>query len=727
MSNLMRWLALPALLLLVALTTLLGYNMPQPITVEVDDELRQVKFGFHGLEQAGADQFRWTNGAARVCLDQIGQVPRSSLHLRILGEGAYALGNDQLALAVSGQPIVTVPVPGATRNYHVLLGEALAQQDNACIELNSRAVTTPSDPRPLGVPFVSLSLNPLAAEGLIRPALGQLALNLALAALGFATLRLLGLGGPWRSSLLVGALAVLVFGAVASDLLRPGLGLSRHTLLLVAGAGAALGAARLVRASRWADLPLLTRDLLGMAFWSLMLVGLTVLIQRLLGFSSVWPLKAGFFPAPFTPLILVPILVFVVWAGLVVRTLASTTARPRLGWSLVLVLVGAILLPPLLKGTIRGWDTLFATFTDNPFEYIADLPLVGDDPLGFVGNFIDLKEQLSLHGSTHPPGSQLLLWGVERTLGPGPVPASLVAIALSGLAVLAGLWLAWRLGGPRLGLLAGAIAAVMPGQLVFSTTSMDGIFNMLLALGAAAFLLALEPPMQRRDAVLAGVLIALGLFFTYAATQLFFFGVAVALVAVVRRWPISPRQGLARLWHAARPVLAQGLIAAGVIVVLYLGLYLTTGFNVVLGALRSTAINAEVMRDVTARPFLPPSLAYYTLFLGANLLAFGWYLGPWGLSASNAAGGRSLNERPLTGWSLLAAGLVALIGGMAVSGLFNREVERIWGFTYPLFTALIARHALQGSPHAQPWRAGMFLGLAFAHGLMIRLLLNTFW
>ncbi|HMQ34748.1 MAG TPA: hypothetical protein PKD53_28685 [Chloroflexaceae bacterium] len=720
-------LPLPAMLLLVLAATVLGYNTPYALTVEASTETRQILFGFHGLERADDYAFRWTNGESRVCLDQIGRVPRSALALRVLGEGGYALGNTSLSLQVNERPIVTAPVLGATRVYHVMLDDALNQRDDDCLLLISRAVTTPSDPRTLGVPFAIMQIRPLAAETPVWPAGAQLGLNLLVALLAYWLLRQVGATPLW-SALLVGGAAVALVAAIVAGLLTPGLGLARHMLPLVVGAGAAALFTAVAARLRWRfwRAPLLAFDLAGMALWSLLLVGLTSMAQQLLALGGVWPLKAGFFPA-LTPLAVLPALAFAAWAWLVLRALDEGRPEPRPWPAAGLVLLGALALPPLLKGFVRGWDTLFATFTDNPYEYIADVPLVGDDPAGFLASFVSIKDQLALHSSTHPPGSILLLWGVERLLGPGPVPASLAAIGLSALAALAGLWVGWRLGGPRVGLLAGAVAAMMPGQLVYAVTSMDGVFNMLLALGAAAFLLALERPHRAWAAALAGLLIALGLFFTYAATQLFFFGVAVAAVAVARAWATAPDTGPRRRLAAALPALRQGAIAAGVIVALYLGLYLATGFNVVEGALRATAINAEVMRGVRSRPFVPPSLAYYTLFLGANLLAFAWYLGPWGLTATTAAGRASLVERPLSGWAALAAGLVALVAGMALGGLFNREVERIWGFTYPLLAVLVARHALQGDGRERRWRAGLYLGLAFAHGLLIRLLLSTFW
>jgi hypothetical protein len=718
--------ALPALLILVLLATVASYNAALTIRLAPTSEVRQVFYGFHGVERAADGYFRWTDGAAQICFEQLGRVANVVASVRILGAGAHALGRSEVGFFVNGQPIVTAPIQGATRVYHVHLGRAALASDDSCLGIVSEAAPIPSDVRTLGVPFAGVALAPLATADVTWPALAQLALNLTVATLVFWLLRQAGVG-PWAALAGVAGVAALLAAAIVGRLTAPGLGMARNMLPLAAGLALVAGYIVAVRrAAGWRGrTSLLARDLVSMLFWSAALVGLTDLFQILLGFGGVWPLKAGFFPSPTPLLTLLPAALFVGWAWLVLRRLA-VAERAALPITVALVLLGALLLPPAVKAATRGVEGLYLIFTNNPYEYIADVPRVGDDPLGFLRSFVAIKDQLALHSSTHPPGSILLLWAVERGLGPGPFWASWTTIALSALAPLAGLWLGLRLGGPRLGLLAGALAAVMPGQLVFAATSMDGVFNTLLALGAAAFLLALERPMRPASAALAGLLIALGLFFTYAATQLFFFGAAVAVVALARELAAAGPTAGERL-RAAAPVLRQGLVAAAVIVLIYLGVFLASGYNVAEGALRATAINVEVMRSVTDRPFLPPSLAYYTLYLAANLLAFGWYLGPWGLAATVGAGATALGRRPLDGLAALAAGVAALVAGMALSGLFNREVERIWGFAYPLLAVLVARHALQGTPREQRWRAGLFLSLAFAHGLAIRALLSAGW
>jgi 4-amino-4-deoxy-L-arabinose transferase-like glycosyltransferase len=393
--------------------------------------------------------------------------------------------------------------------------------------------------------------------------------------------------------------------------------------------------------------------------------------------------------------------------------------QPPLLPGVALILAGAVALPVLLKVSVRGWESLFLTFAANGSDYIHDVPLIGSDPLGFLGRYVELSPTLAWHNSNHPPGSVLLLWGVEQVLGPGAVPASWVAILLSSLVVVAACWLGLRLGGRHLALLAGALVAVMPGHQVYSVTSMDGVFNSLLALAAVAFFLALEPGARPWRGLLAGVLLALGLFFTYATTQLFFFGVVVCLLALQRGQPLG---------H----VLRQGMLAVGVLLLLYGLLAATTGFNILEAVLQAKANNARLLSDPTeTNPGLMglPSVSHYTYYLPVNLVPFLWYLAPWGLAALTprlAAGVQ--NWRQPTSWHVLALALVGLVLGMWLSGLFVREVERIWGFIYPVAAVLMAVHIWQGeTPRERLWRAGLWLTLFFAQAATMRMLLNTYW
>lgn len=727
-----------ALLCLLTLLTVFGatwlvYNARLPIQVSAGDEIRQVFFRFHPIERTPEATFRWTTGDSQVCFDQLGGISRSAVELRLIGGYALPLGLDSVTVLVNDRPIVTLPLVPEPRRYSVLIDDVLERADDDCLGLSSQVRPAPDQSRLLGVPLASLSLRPLADGGFVRPALIQLLLNLTLALSALWLGRRCGLPLIAPTVGVIGV-ALLLTVALLGRWVAPGLGLVRTLLPLTAGL-LLIGAGTLVyaqiqqrlRGRRWL---LLLSDLGGLIFWAAWLYGVTRVFQLLLGVSGMWPLKAGVQMMPDAAPV-VPIALFAAWVALYTWLLgdpAPTAARPPWFGAAALIGVGGVLLPVALKISVRGWVSLFTTFTNNPYEYISDVGRVGDAPLAFLRSYVDLAPSMALHSSTHPPGAILLLWVVERTLGAGPLPASFVAIGLSSGLGLAALWLGWLIGGVRLGLLAGALTVLMPGHQMYSVTSMDGLFNSLIALGAVAFLRSIDPGASWRHALLAGMIIAAALFFSYAATQLAFFGMGVVLASLLRRRP--PAIG----WHGVfAPVVRQAAIAAGAIGACYLLIFLLTGFHVLDGALGATAHNAAVMRgvavgEVALRAFVPPDLSFYVMHLLANLLPFAWYLGPWGLQAAMGAGLRAWAGSSSGRLALLAAGLAALIGGMLFSGLFNREVERIWGFTYPLLAVLIGAHILQGdTSYERRWRVAMYLGLFAAQSIFIRTVLNTFW
>ncbi len=729
-SPALRELLLHAAVLLVVLgATIAGYNTRAPLVIQPEYEPERVFRGFHEIEALDDTTFRWTSGSGSICFEQLGHARAYLARVTLLGKGATALDINEVTFQADGQTVLRAPIRPAMHNYSFFIDGQHRQGDDLCITIASASTSAPTagERRAFGVPVRELVLYRNISNRLALPAAGQFGLNVAAALLGFWLLRVWGLRARW-AALAVSAAALLAGALVASSLTGAGMNTARNTLATVGVAGAllagSLGTRWLVR-DRAETRPgwqhhQLDRDLLAMALWSLVLWGSVAVLQAVYGHSGAWPLKAGVWPG-FTPAVLLAVAAFVPWLALVLLRLRHD--HPALFFSALLLLVGAIALPVLLKSSVRGWDSLFLTFHDNPSDYIHDVPLVGSNPLAFLGQYVERSPTLAWHNSNHPPGSVLLLWLVAQTLGPGSVPASWVAITLSGLLPLAALWLGWHLRRPHLALLAGALVVVMPGHTVYSVTSMDGIFNVLLALAAVAVFIALDADEEAGgkawQAALAGALLALALFFTYTATQLAFFGLALGGLALARGHP-WPR------------VLRQLALMAGVLAGLYLLLYLVSGFNIIAAVVQAKANNARLLGDPTdLTPTLMglPTVEHYTRYLAVNLVPFLWYLGPWGLAAllpALAAGVRA--PRQADRIARLALALAVLVAGMLLSGLFVREVERIWGFLYPLAAVAMTAHIWQGATlRVQLWRAGLWLSLFFAQSAVMRMLLNLYW
>jgi hypothetical protein len=705
-------------------------------------ELQRVMVDFQDLEYSEGYAFFWTQGDSKICLENLGRVSQSVVSIMLLGKGANALGHQEARLFINDQLVTTLPIIPAARRYDLLLGPQLSSQDDHCFRITSDITVLPSHSRALGVPFVNLKLYP-SSEALVIPAWHQIVMNGLIALVVFWLLR--GFGLPaWAALVAILGAAAFLLSLLGLGVLNVGVAVNRMLPPVLGGlavASAGLGTVRWLNQQPWfADRDhdgRLLRDLLGMLFWSVLLWGGLEVVQFYSGHrAGVWPLKAQLYPA-YTPWVVLPVVLFGLWVSMVLvqlRRLEPALAQQQALWRLVaptlaLILVGALLLPVVLKGPVRGWDSLYTTFA-NEYDYQYDVPRF-DDPLTILRDYVALSPTLSHHNSNHPPGSLLLLWGVVQLAGPGVVVTSWLAIMLGCLAVIAAIWLGWRLGGPMLGLLAGALMTVMPGHQIYNVTSMDALFSALIALGAVSFLLALEPGAGVVRAMLSGALIALALFFTYTTTQLFFFGVVTFVFAVVRAYPRG--SGWKQLGQALLLPLRQALISAATIIVIYVILYWATGFHLLEAIRRASALNSIAMHgiDTSMRPFsfLPPSLAAYTDFLAPNLLPYLWYLAPWGLTALSAVLlGRIFQHQKFELVDSIVFGLAGVVAGMWLSGLFLREVERVWAFTYPLAAVLIAYHVWQGpSLHVRLWRAGLFLTLFSLQVVLMRVWLYTFW
>ncbi|MDW8403074.1 hypothetical protein [Chloroflexus sp.] len=693
-------------------------NAGWPLTVAPASASRWLLAGLNQVETGEGGDFRWTDGDSQICAEGVGYAPRSLATVWLAGAYARSLGTETVTLVAGQATPVTVPLAPELRRYTILTGADQQTGANVCVAIQSAAVRDPNNPRWLGVPFHGLSVTPLAAAGAVTPAPAGLATGLALAIGWLALLHLSGVPLLFATSL-VTLVSSLVVYTLAGGLVPFGAGTLRWALPTVAGVWAGvIGLA----GAQWLNARRPWNELAGVIFWSVALLGTVWLLQRISGYSGVWPLMARIDPSP-TWWVVVPIGFAILWFAIGWRWLARPLQPVPV---VVYTLLGAFILPVAFDIAVHGPDAPIALFRDSPYEYLRDTPYVAGDPLGFMANFEAIAPTLSVHGSTHPPGAILFLWLIEQVFGPGPVATSWITIGLTALLPLVAVWLGWRLGGSRLALAAGMLAVALPGQMVYSVTSLDGVFSLLIAAGAAAFFLALEPPYRPWLAVVAGLSIAAALFMTYAATQLFFFGVAAAVLALARH---SPQAG----WRSTLlAIVRQGAIAAGVIVTIYALIFRATGFNVISAARTATQINGEMMGRFREygpppTPFLPPSYDYYLRFAAANLVSYLVFVTPWALAALSALYMRARSERWQPAWAALLGALGALVLGMWLSGLFNREVERIWMFTYPLVAVLVAYHILTGETAQQRWRLALYLALTLTFFVAMKLTLYTIW
>jgi len=242
------------------------------------------------------------------------------------------------------------------------------------------------------------------------------------------------------------------------------------------------------------------------------------------------------------------------WRGLLATAFAANWV-----WTMVLALVD-------------GRDGISATFT-RPGEYLADAREVTSMP-GMVEDFIDRipgthPDNWSTHVAGHPPGALLFFVGLVRLGITDPFDVGLVALTIGTTAVVAVLVALRALAGEELARTVLPFLVVGPSA-IWVAVSADAVFLAVTAWGIAALALAAtaQHPSGWRSvawALLAGLLLGLGIFLSYGLVLMG--ATAIAVLVAARNWRPLPWAVLAALavtaafalagfaWWEAYPVL----------------------------------------------------------------------------------------------------------------------------------------------------------------------------
>lgn len=332
----------------------------------------------------------------------------------------------------------------------------------------------------------------------------------------------------------------------------------------------------------------------------------------------------------FEPGVLAALTLGLAGAMLLPRWFDRLAWRPLLAASFAVAVTWAILL-----ALSDGWRALSAPVA-NRYDYLAALPGVGSDPLGWLGRFTELVPTLPTHPSAHPPLPVLLLWVLDRAGLGGAGWAAAVCIGAGTSAVVAVLVTVRVLGGEPLARRAAPFLVLAPFALTVAT-SFDALFGGVAAWGVAVLAIA----MQRRSTaagMAAGVLLAAVLYLNYGLVVV---GALVVAVAALR-------------WV---PKVALAAVAGGGAVLV---LFTAAGFWWFEGV---AATHARWSASLGGnRPY------GYTVF--GNLAVYGLLVG-----AATVAAVGWLRERVLV--ALGAAALTAVLA-LDIAGITRGEVERIW-------------------------------------------------
>jgi hypothetical protein len=322
--------------------------------------------------------------------------------------------------------------------------------------------------------------------------------------------------------------------------------------------------------------------------------------------------------------------------------------------------------------SVRGelLPSFLASYTQSDFEYFRDVPLV--DRVGFF-HFLknypkpEIFDQLSLHPKTHPPGAVIFLWFVSKILGSGLLAASLATIGFTSLAIIPIYLLCKEIYNEIVAQKAIILFLVMPNFVMFTTTSMDGVFSVFPILSVYLFFQAVRFS-DLKIAIALGLSMAFGFMLTYSIV---FVGLFFAVYALL-------------IWQFDREnfgtVFQRLIIAFASFVGFFILIFFVSGFNIVESLIRSIRFDRRWLN-----PGNDPLLRYFMISLG-NLSAFMIGIGfpiviLWGQNIKNY-----WREKDLFPIAFLISLLV-----ISFSGLYSMEVERIWIFMAPFVVLPIAK------------------------------------
>ncbi|WP_371778044.1 hypothetical protein [Streptosporangium subroseum] len=299
-------------------------------------------------------------------------------------------------------------------------------------------------------------------------------------------------------------------------------------------------------------------------------------------------------------------------------------------------------------GSALTWTILLAISADGlaaPFthrqEYLAVLPAVGDDPLGWLATFTQRLPDYPTHVRGHPPLPVLVVWALAKIGLPGPLWAALLVIAVGCSATVAIALTARRLAGEQAARRALPYLALTPAS-VWIATSMDAFFMGVGAWGVALLVLGRGRFARILFWAAAGVLLGALPYLSYGLVPYLLIPVVVAVAVRPSRVAV-----LAALGGAAAVTLA----------------FAAAGFLWPAGV---AATHAQWAADPgAARPYL--------YFLVANLAVLALLTGP-AVAVGLTRAGRGVSP----GITLLVAAAMAAVLALDLSGITRGEVERIW-------------------------------------------------
>ncbi len=353
---------------------------------------------------------------------------------------------------------------------------------------------------------------------------------------------------------------------------------------------------------------------------------------------------------------------------------------------------GLLLLLTLAVAALGGGPAAWRAPLEFTGEYPHGVGQVGDIP-SFLREFPQRLASLPSHATGHPAGV-MVLYALLARVWPGLDGAAVLTVAIGCLGVLPVAGLARDELGEDGGRWALALWVLSPMVVLYTATSADAVFAVVLS-GAA---LAAHRGLVRRSwawTVAGGALLWAGSMLTYAAALLLVF----LLIRAAGRLRCQP--GWVLRWAAATAATVVGL--AGL-------LWLAAGYDPV-AAVRSAHAAYQAAPGSAGRPYL--------LWLVGDPVAFGGMLGVPLFAALVARAAAVVRQRA---WTSFDAAMLTCLLAASSWGFSRGEVERIFLFLVPLALVPVVRQLWA-------WQARLLEVAALLVGqtLAVQLLFYTRW
>jgi len=255
-------------------------------------------------------------------------------------------------------------------------------------------------------------------------------------------------------------------------------------------------------------------------------------------------------------------------------------------------------------------------------------------------------------------------------------------------------------------------------MVIFTATCTDAVFTVFLVWSIYLYFRAVSRG-SIFFSVLTGVSTVLSMLMNFTTTTLGIYFIVFAIIAYIGG-QVMKRDDVKQQWKRHLKVL---LIIGGVVLLCYLLLYLSTGYNVF------TNLKSAVDRDEKGMGTGRETFARYVFLSLANLFAFFIYVGVPTTALWIRETVKNVIEaiRRVEFDSFIITN-VAWIMGVAFSTLFTLEVERIWMFMLPFVLIPAGKHL---AAHIEERRSlSMFYliaSLLWLQILLFEILLDTRW